>query len=252
MIKIKDHPTVIKDWDSKKKKSIKSTLKEIGSLQYKMYAERKHSLLIVFQGLDASGKDGLTYRLLKYCNPVGIAVKSYKKPTDEEFAHDFLWRVHKHTPGKGNLQIFIRSHYEDILVPSVEGYYTPEMIDERYGLINDFERLVMQNGTTILKFFLNVSKDEQERRLRERLTNPVKYWKHNDGDWETRKKFDQYLEVYEKIINRCNVVPWHIVPSDKNSHKLYYVGKVVLKALRKMDLQWPGLETEFTDLSVPE
>jgi PPK2 family polyphosphate:nucleotide phosphotransferase len=245
MIKIKDYPTLIQDWDKKKKKSLKNTLKEIGSLQYKMLAERKNSLLIVFQGLDASGKDGLTNRLLKYCNPVGIAVKSFKKPTDEEFAHDFLWRVHKHTPGKGNVQIFIRSHYEDILVPSVEGYYTPEMIDERYGLINDFERLIKHNGTTILKFFLNVSKEEQEKRLRERLVNPEKYWKHNDGDWETRKKFDRYMEVYEEIINRCNEVPWHIVPADKNSHKLYYVSKVVLDALQNMDLQWPRLKTEM-------
>jgi len=245
MIKIKDYPTLIQDWDKKKKKSLKNTLKEIGALQYKMLAERKNSLLIVFQGLDASGKDGLTNRLLKYCNPVGIAVKSFKKPTDEEFAHDFLWRVHKHTPGKGNVQIFIRSHYEDILVPSVEGYYTPEMIDERYGLINDFERLIKHNGTTILKFFLNVSKEEQEKRLRERLVNPEKYWKHNDGDWETRKKFDRYMEVYEEIINRCNEVPWHIVPADKNSHKLYYVSKVVLDALQNMDLQWPRLKTEM-------
>jgi PPK2 family polyphosphate:nucleotide phosphotransferase len=245
MIKIKDYPTLIQDWDKKKKKSLKNTLKEIGALQYKMLAERKNSLLIVFQGLDASGKDGLTNRLLKYCNPVGIAVKSFKKPTDEEFAHDFLWRVHKHTPGKGNVQIFIRSHYEDILVPSVEGYYTPEMIDERYGLINDFERLIKHNGTTILKFFLNVSKEEQEKRLRERLVNPEKYWKHNDGDWETRKKFDRYMEVYEEIINRCNEVPWHIVPADKNSHKLYYVSKVVLDALQNMDLQWLRLKTEM-------
>ena len=217
-----------------------------------MYAESKSSLLIVFQGLDASGKDGLTNSLLRYCNPVGISVNSFKKPTAEEFSHDFLWRVHKHTPVKGNLQIFIRSHYEDILVPSVKGYYTPELIEERYGLISDFERLVSHNDTTVLKFFLNVSKEEQEKRLRERLANPEKYWKHNDGDWETRKKFDQYLEVYEKIINRCNEVPWHIVPADKNSHKLYYVSKVVLEALQKMNLQWPALETEFTDLSVPE
>jgi PPK2 family polyphosphate:nucleotide phosphotransferase len=245
MIKIKDYPTLIQDWDKKKKKSLKNTLKEIGALQYKMLAQRKNSLLIVFQGLDASGKDGLTNRLLKYCNPVGIAVKSFKKPTDEEFAHDFLWRVHKHTPGKGSVQIFIRSHYEDILVPSVEGYYTPEMIDERYGLTNDFERLIKHNGTTILKFFLNVSKEEQEKRLRERLVNPEKYWKHNDGDWETRKKFDRYMEVYEEIINRCNEVPWHIVPADKNSHKLYYVSNVVLDALQNMDLQWPRLKTEM-------
>ena len=165
-MKIKDYHTFNPEWDKGKTKAgTKAILKEIGELQYKMYAQQKHSLLIVFQGLDASGKDGLTRGLLRYCNPISIKIKSFKKPTPEEFAHDFLWRVHKDVPAKGDVQIFIRSHYEDILVPSVEGYFTEEMVAERYGLINDFEKLLEHNNTRVLKFFLNVSLESQEERL---------------------------------------------------------------------------------------
>ena len=218
-------------------------LKEIGKLQYKMFAGQKHSLLIVFQGMDASGKDGLTRGLLKYCNPVGIKVKSFKKPTPDEFAHDFLWRVHKEVPAKGDIQIFIRSHYEDLLVPSVEGYFPENMIAQRFGLINDFEKLVEHNDTTILKFFLNVSLDVQKDRLMERVELKQKHWKHKDGDWETRKKFDAYLDVYERIFEKCNDIPWHNVPSDKNWQKLYYVANEVLKALKSLNLKWPELDS---------
>ena len=232
--------------DKKKiKKETKQILKEIGELQYKMYAEGKSSLPILFQGLDASGKDGLTRGLLKYCNPVGVSIKSFKKPSKEEYAHDFLWRVHQHTPSKGETKVFIRSHYEDILVPSVEKYIPASVIEERFDLINHFEQLVEHNGTKVLKFFLNVSPEEQEERLRERIELERKHWKHNDGDWETRKKFDQYLEVYQTIFQRCNSIPWHIIPADANWQKLYFVAKIVLKTLQQMDLQWPALQSEM-------
>lgn len=226
------------------KEELKPILKKIGELQYQMYAEAKSSLLIILQGLDASGKDGLTRQLLDYCNPVGISVKSFKKPTPEEYAHDFLWRVHQHTPQKGMIQVFVRSHYEDILVPSVEKIFQEKLIEQRYSLINEFEKQVSHNGTTILKFFLNVSPEEQERRLTERIENPRKHWKHNDGDWETRKKFDQYLKIYKTIFERCNDVPWHFIPADVNWQKLYYVAQVVLKALENMDIKWPELKSE--------
>jgi PPK2 family polyphosphate:nucleotide phosphotransferase len=241
-----DNKTYIEGLDKEKiQKKTKKILKEIGELQYKMYAEGERSLLIVFQGLDASGKDGLTKGLLKYCNPVGISIKSFKKPTPEEYAHDFLWRVHKSTPTKGNVQIFIRSHYEDILVPLVEKFIPAEMVEKRYEIINDFEKLVEHNGTKILKFFLNVSVDTQEERLKERIENPEKHWKHNDGDWDTRKKFDQYLGVYQTLFERCNQVPWQIIPADTNWQKLYFVSKTVLKALQEMDLKWPELNSEM-------
>jgi len=226
------------------KTDTKVILKEIGELQYKMYAESKRSLLIVLQGLDASGKDGLTRGLLDYCNPVGLMVKSFKKPTQLESSHDFLWRVHPHVPPRGVIQVFIRSHYEDILVPTVEKLFPSDKIEERYEIINGFEKLLEQNGTRVLKFFLNVSKDAQLERLTERLENPEKFWKHNDGDWETRTKFDEYQQVYDTIFERCGYIPWHFVPADTNWQKLYYVARTVHQTLKSFDLQWPPLVTE--------
>lgn len=253
MITLKDQATRIPNWEKEgKKQEVKDRLKRIGELQYQMFAQKEKSLLLIFQGIDASGKDGLVGKLFKYGNPISISVKSFKKPTPDEYAHDFLWRVHQHTPAKGCVQVFIRSHYEDILVPTVEGFIPKEKVEERYQLINQFEELVQHNGTTILKFFLNVSFEEQEKRLRERLLNPEKYWKHNDGDWETRKKFDQYQQVYENILNKCNTVPWHIIPADKNLQKLSLVSSIVLSTLEKMNITWPELETKFADLSIPE
>jgi PPK2 family polyphosphate:nucleotide phosphotransferase len=230
------------DKDSIQKKT-KEMVKEIGDLQYQMYAEKKHSILIVLQGLDASGKDGLVRDLLEYCNPVGLSVYSFKKPTPEEYTHDFLWRVHKQVPAKGILQVFIRSHYEDILVPSVEGFIPPEIISKRYDMINRFEALLEENDTKILKFFMSVSKEVQEKRLNERITDPEKHWKHNDGDWETLKKRDQYMEVYRKLFEKCNVIPWQVIPSDKNWQKTYVSAAILLKTLQDMKLKWPPLES---------
>jgi PPK2 family polyphosphate:nucleotide phosphotransferase len=235
-IKLSDQPSFNKEWNKEKiKGKTEKMLKRIGELQFKMYAQNKYSLLIVLQGMDASGKDGVTKSLLKYCNPIGISIDSFKKPTEEEYAHDFLWRVHKLCPRKGETEIFIRSHYEDILVPTVGKYIPPEVIAQRYQLIND---------TRILKFFLNVSKEAQKERLMERIDLKEKHWKHKDGDWDTREQFDEYLGVYEKIINTCNAIPWYIVPADKNWQKLYAAAEVVLKTLEEMDLKWPELVTE--------
>jgi len=244
-IKIADYPTFDTTLDKKEtKEKTKKILKKIGKLQYKMYAQNKFSLLIVFQGIDASGKDGASKDLIEYCNAVGIKIHSFKKPNEEEFAHDFLRRVHAVTPGRGEMQIFVRSHYEDILVPSVEKYIPDEIIDRRYGMINDFEKLVESNNTKVLKFFLHVSKEAQKERLMERIESKQKHWKHKDSDWDTREKFDQYLEVYEKVINRCNDIPWHIIPSDKNWQKSYSVAEVVYKTLKELELKWPELVSE--------
>jgi PPK2 family polyphosphate:nucleotide phosphotransferase len=233
------------DKDSVNNETRKMT-KAIGDLQYQMYAEKKHAILLVLQGLDASGKDGLVRDLLEYCNPVGLSVYSFKKPTPEEYAHDYLWRVHKQVPAKGILQVFIRSHYEDILVPSVEGYIPADVVDRRYDHINLFEKLLEENGTKILKFYMSVSKEKQEERLNERITDPEKHWKHNDGDWETLKKRDRYMEVYQKIFERCNVVPWHVIPSDKNWQKTYIAAQILLKTLQELRLEWPLLVTAMS------
>jgi PPK2 family polyphosphate:nucleotide phosphotransferase len=244
-IKIADYPTV--DPELKKdetKERTKGILKEIGRLQYKMYAQSKFSLLIVVQGIDASGKDGLTKSFLKYCFPAGVRINSFKKPTEEESAHDFLWRIHQFTPGKGEMEIFIRSHYEDILVPSVLKYFPSEIIEKRFDIINNFEKLVESNNTRIIKLFLNVSKDVQKKRLLERINLKKKHWKHKDGDWDTRAQFDDYLAVYEKIFNKCNDIPWNIIPADRNWQKTLYASEAILKTLKELDLKWPALVSE--------
>jgi PPK2 family polyphosphate:nucleotide phosphotransferase len=237
--------TFNKEWDKGEiKKKTKKMLKEIGELQHKMYAENKHSIIVVLQGIDASGKDGLTNSLLRYCDHEGIEVYSFKKPTELEYSHDFLWRVHQVCPAKGVMQVFVRSHYEDILVPSVLKYIPEEVIEKRYEMINTFERLIEENGTRVLKFFLNVSKEVQKERLIERIEMKEKHWKHKDGDWDTREQFDEYMKVYQKILTRCNEVPWHVVPADRNWQKLYAVAEVVLKTLKGFNLKWPDLVTE--------
>ncbi len=244
-VKLSDYPTLNKEWDKEEtEKKTRKILKKIGKLQNKMYAQDKFSILVVLQGIDASGKDGVTKGLLKYCNPLGIKISSFKKPTENEYAHDFLWRIHEVVPRKGDLHIFIRSHYEDILVPSVEKYIPEDVIEKRYKTINDFEKLLEQNDTKVLKFFMHVSKEAQKERLMERIEDKKKHWKHKDGDWDTREKFDEYMDVYEKIINTCTVTPWHIAPSDKNWQKLYSISEVVLKTLEGLDLKWPELVTE--------
>lgn len=226
------------------KEENKALIKEIAALQKILFAEEKHSILIILQGVDAAGKDGTVRTIFSGINPLGCNVYSFKKPTEEEFAHDFLWRVHKIVPRKGMIHIFNRSHYEDILVPTVEGYYTKERIQARYDHINNFERLLTDAGTKILKFYLHISKEEQLERLTERIENPVKHWKHNDGDWESRKKWDNYMKVYEDIFQKCNEVPWHIIPADRNWVKINAISKVLLKTMKELDMKWPGLETE--------
>lgn len=226
------------------KKELKQLNQKLIAYQKKMNAQGNHSLLIIFQGMDASGKDGATRRVLEGVNPSGIHVKSFKKPTDEEFAHDFLWRVHKHAPAKGMIQVFNRSHYEDILVPSVLGFIPKELIEERYKLINYFEKLLEHNGTKVLKFFLHVSKEEQLERLTERTQNPEKYFKHKDGDWETREHWDSYMNVYESLFERCNDIPWHVIPSDQNWYKTYLITQKIIETFESMNLEWPALDSE--------
>lgn len=217
---------------------------EIAELQRVLFAEEQQSVLIILQGVDAAGKDGTVRSIFKGINPLGCQVFGFKKPTEEEFSHDFLWRIHQRVPRKGMIHIFNRSHYEDILVPSVEGFYDKERIERRYDHINHFEQLLEDNGTRVLKFYLHISKEEQLERLTERINNPQKHWKHNDGDWDSRKKWDDYMQVYERIFEKCNVVPWHIVPADRNWMKINAIAKVLLETLKEMQLTWPDLETE--------
>lgn len=241
----KINPRGPESWDKEKIKAENQALfEEIADIQRILAAEEKHSLLIVLQGMDASGKDGTVRSIFGKVNPAGCVVKAFKKPTEEEFAHDFLWRVHPHAPAKGMIQVFNRSHYEDILVPSVMGYIDKKIIDKRYDQINAFESLLESNGTKILKFYLHVSKDEQLERLTERTTNPEKHWKHNDGDWETREHWDDFMNVYENIFDKCNQPEWIIVPSDRNWVKVHFVAKEILQVLKGFKCKHPELDSE--------
>lgn len=222
------------------KKDTVKLLEEIAELQKVLFAQKKYSLLIILQGLDASGKDGLISKVFSGLNPLGVDVKAFKAPSEEEQGHDFLWRVHQHAPAKGNIMIFNRSHYEDVLVPRVEKWINQAQVKNRYDYINLFEQLLLEENNTIsLKFYLHISKDEQLERLKERETNREKYWKHNDGDTQTREKWDHYMKAYEGIFAHCNIIPWTIVPADQNWYKEYVVAKAILTALRKLRLEYP-------------
>jgi len=218
-------------------------LEEIASLQNRMYAEAKHSLLVVIQGMDASGKDGLIKDVFTSINPMGVEVHSFKVPTEEELKHDFLWRIHKCAPEKGKITIFNRSHYEDVLVTRVHGITDDTMAKKRMKAINEFEKLLTgHNSTHILKFYLHVSKEEQAERLQERMQNPEKMWKYNKNDFTEAEKREQYLEYYEDVFKNCNDIPWQIIPSDQNWYKCYLVAKAVRDAMKELKMQYPPLK----------
>ncbi len=248
MIKLSDYSTKPTDGltKSKAKKMRNELADELATLQNLMLAEGKHSLLIVLQGMDASGKDGLVRKVFRQVSPSGVKVHSFKKPTDEEFAHDFLWRVHKVTPQKGMIQIFNRSHYEDILIQRVHKWIDEDRVKQRIKHINNFEELLQEeNNTHVLKFYLHVSREEQEVRLRERVDLLRKNWKHNDGDWEQREYWDEYMKAYETCFNECSPnIPWHIVPADENWMKEYTVAKIIVEKLKRLNMEFPPLETE--------
>jgi PPK2 family polyphosphate:nucleotide phosphotransferase len=227
------------------RKAIPELVKAIGEQQLALYASGKKSLLVIFQGMDASGKDGVIKNVFMDANPMGVHVISFKKPTETEMAHDFLWRIHAVTPPGGMIHIFNRSHYEDILVPTVEKFIPEKLIENRFHQINDFEKMLEENGTTILKFFLHVSHKEQQERLSERMTNPKKFWKHKDEDWETSKKWSRYMKVYETIFKRCDDIPWHLIPADKNWYKDFLVAEKVLDAIKKIKPKYPPLVTKM-------
>jgi PPK2 family polyphosphate:nucleotide phosphotransferase len=217
-------------------------LEEIAELQNRLYASQHTGLLIILQGMDGSGKDGAIKKVFTHVNPMGIKVFSFKKPTDEEFAHDFLWRIHKVCPDKGMIHIFNRSHYEDILIQRVHKWIDNETVQRRKESINDFEKHLSRNGTVILKFYLHISKEEQLERLEERKTNPEKMWKYNADDMKERALWDDYMLAYEDAIDNCSKYSeWQVIPADKNWYKEYLISKAVHKALTDMELEYPKL-----------
>jgi len=225
------------------KEKTEQVLAELDELQNLLYAESKHSILVVIQGMDGSGKDGVIRNVFGELNPQGVTVRSFKVPTEEEYAHDFLWRVHHYAPAKGMIQLFNRSHYEDILVTRVHKWCDDEMAKKRMKAINDFEELLqVHNHTHILKFYLHLSAEEQQQRLAERMHNPSKMWKYNAKDLEEAKLRDIYLQMYEEAFENCNAVPWTIVPADQNWYKEYIIATALYELLKGLDMQYPGLK----------
>ena len=233
-----------KDFDKlATKEKINKILEELNELQNLLYAEGKHSVLIVIQGMDASGKDGVIRNVFGKLNPQGVMVKSFKAPTAEELSHDFLWRIHSHAPAKGMIQIFNRSHYEDILITRVHKWCDDETAKKRMKAINNFEKLLAEhNNTIILKFYLHISRDEQQGRLQERIKDPAKQWKYNENDFAEAKLWKEYMTMYEDCFENCNDIPWTVVPADQNWYKEYIIAKQLRDALTGLKMQYPGLK----------
>lgn len=219
---------------------------ELVELQKRLYAENQRSVLVVLQGMDASGKDGLIRRVFSGLNPQGVRVYSFKEPTELELAHDFLWRVHQQVPPKGMIHVFNRSHYEDVLVTRVLGLVNKEEARRRFEAINNFEKLLQQAGTTVLKFYLHVSEEEQRARLQERVTDPEKRWKYEAGDEDKAKQWPQYRAVYEDVFKHCSPpsCPWHLVPADQNWYKAYVVARTLHDTLADLNPQYPVSKEE--------
>lgn len=227
------------------KKTGKSQLKErnkaLRDIQELMYAEDKQKLLVVLQGIDTSGKDGTIEHVFGDVNPQGTKVISFKVPTKKELAHDYLWRVHQHTPGDGEIVIFNRSHYEDVLVVRVHDLAPKEVWKKRYDHINAFEKLLADEGTTIRKFFLHISKEEQARRFLARLDRPQKRWKFNPGDLEEREYWEDYKAAFEDMLSKTSTpwAPWYVVPSDRKWYRNLVVANVVQEALENLGMAFP-------------
>ncbi len=221
---------------------------ELSDLQERLWAERtagsERRVLVVLQGMDTSGKGGVLRHTIGLVDPQGVRITSFKAPTEEERAHDFLWRIEKGLPDPGFIGVFDRSHYEDVLIARVHGFADPSEIERRYGAINDFEARLVEGGFSIVKCMLHISAEEQKARLAARLAKPEKHWKYNPGDLDERALWPAYREAYEVALARTNtdVAPWHVIPADKKWFRNLAVGRLLLEALRGLDLQWPAAD----------
>ncbi len=217
---------------------------EIDVLQDRLYAEGKRALLVILQGTDTSGKDGTIRGVFNATGPLGVTVTAFRRPTEHELEHDFLWRVHMACPRRGTIGIFNRSHYEDVLVAKVRGFAPAKAIEQRYEQINAFERMLVENGTTILKFMLHISKKEQAERLQERLDDPRKHWKFNPGDLDDREHWDDFQAAYETVLHRCSTphAPWYVIPADRKWARNAAIARIVRTTLEAMDPQYPEAE----------
>lgn len=224
----------------------------IAELQPVLYADASRALLIVLQGRDASGKDGTIRKVFTSVNPQGCTVSSFKQPTELELRHDYLWRVHSQIPPKGMIGIFNRSHYEDILVPRVHGLFPKKVWSARYDQINDFERMLCDNGVVILKFMLHISRAEQKQRFEERIADETKNWKFRVGDLDDRKRWDDYTKAYRGILERTSTAwaPWFVVPADDKDIRNYLVARCIADTLESLDLEYPAPDPALADLTI--
>lgn len=255
-IRLKDHDPRDKslfDDEQETKAAIADLAKDIDALQDRLYAEGSRALLVVLQGIDTSGKDGTIRSVFNATGPLGVSVTAFGPPTKTELAHDYLWRVHAACPRRGTIGIFNRSHYESVLVEKVRKLSPLEEIEQRYEQINAFEKLLVENGTTILKFMLHISKDEQKERLQERLDDPKKNWKFNPGDLEDRQLWDEYQEAYELMLHRCSTphAPWHVIPADRKWVRNAAIGSIVKATLDRMDPRYPKPSWNPGDFTIP-
>lgn len=224
----------------------------INDLQDKLYAQRKQKVLLILQGMDTAGKDGTIRALFKGISPMGLRAVGFKAPTDDELAHDYLWRVHQHVPVLGEIAIFNRSHYEDVLITRVQGWIDDEECQRRYAQIRDFERMLAETGTVIVKVFLHISKEEQRERLQERLDDPDKQWKFNPEDIKQRAKWADYQRVYEKAIRETDAphAPWYIVPANSKTHRNLVIASLLLETLESMELSYPPPHPDLSSFTV--
>ena len=238
-----------------KEEATSETLKlraRIGELQAKLYANTRQALLVVLQGMDCAGKDGATKSLLDAVNPSGTEVVCFKSPSSEELAHDYLWRIHRAVPNYGRIGVFNRSHYEDVLIVRVLELQPKSVWKRRYEQINDFEQHLGANGYTVLKFFLHISREEQAERLVERLQDKTKNWKFESADLKMRERWDEFMEAYEDVLNRCSPpeAPWHLVPADKKWYRDLVIAQRVVEALEDMKLKWPPAREDLSRVRV--
>ncbi len=229
-----------------KTKLLKYTQK-LSLLQYKLYAEKRHSLLICLQGMDAAGKDGVIRHVFSAMNPQGTRVCAFKVPTEEERSHDFLWRVEKQVPAKGEIAIFNRSHYEDVLAARVHKLVAKELWSERYDCINNFEKNLSESGTHILKFFLHISPGEQLARFKQRLDDPQRQWKISEADYAERQCWDKYMRAFEDVFSRTSTAyaPWYIIPADHKWFRNLLISKIIVDELESMEMQLPPVQVDI-------
>jgi PPK2 family polyphosphate:nucleotide phosphotransferase len=227
--------------------------KRLDELQVKLYADGRYGLLVVLQATDGGGKDSTVRDVFTSMNPAGVVVTSFKGPTQEELKHDYLWRVHEHVPERGQVGVFNRSHYEDVLVVRVENLVPKETWKLRYQHINDFERMLTDSNIRVVKLFLQISRDEQKKRFEERVTDPAKHWKFNLDDLEKRKRWDDYQEAYEAMLAKCSTehAPWHVIPSDRKWFRNLAVSEILVNELTKLPLRFPPLTYDPKKIRIP-